>query len=375
MKKIQVLLNYFQGDQSLFRALVLFSMTTLTWVLYSLILGKFLPAAITQELLVSLSKIFGIAVLFSSLFLITVGFLHERKWPIELASCRYPIFLRVALSLFPITFIVNYILSNYDLFTISDTIAILFFALLLSYVFVDVIPFLFKKHMNQLGLAASNSAFIAFLASLPLFSQTLAFTKSSDFTAFLLFILIGKIIFTSLSYRKPYFVGILIISFFFTNLLINLLNPWNSLSNENDKNASDQDHVVSQVGQMRKTPNIYFLVYDGYVGAETISEYGLDNSKQEKFLKENGFTIYPNIYSIDIFSAESIAPTLDLRIGQLLDLNGRRRVIAGANQVNKVLQSNNYRTHVLLSPYLIINQVPSYDSTYPVEIDAKGFIF
>ena len=42
------------------------------------------------------------------------------------------------------------------------------------------------------------------------------------------------------------------------------------------------------------TPNIYFLVYDSYVPNETMMNYGIDNSAQEGYLVERGFTLYPH---------------------------------------------------------------------------------
>ncbi len=58
------------------------------------------------------------------------------------------------------------------------------------------------------------------------------------------------------------------------------------------------------------TPDIFLLTYDSYVENETMLQYGIDNSPQESWLVENGFTLYPGTYSVAAGSIASMGRVL-----------------------------------------------------------------
>ena len=85
-------------------------------------------------------------------------------------------------------------------------------------------------------------------------------------------------------------------------------------------------YLPSRLEMKKKDVDVYLLSYDAYVANETMKSYGIDNSEQEDFLRSKGFRIYPKAYSIDIYSAEAMAPLLDMGPFGVYDLPRRKAV-------------------------------------------------
>ena len=95
-----------------------------------------------------------------------------------------------------------------------------------------------------------------------------------------------------------------------------------------------------------RTPDIYLLTYDSYVENEIMLHYGIDNSEQESYLVDHGFTIYRGTYSIGPASKVSMAALFRLAPGG--DLT---KVLSGDSVAVRALNENGYTTYFVASPY------------------------
>jgi len=115
---------------------------------------------------------------------------------------------------------------------------------------------------------------------------------------------------------------------------------------------------------IKSKPDVYLLTYDGYVGNETMLQYGIDNSAQESHLKKSGFKIYNSIYSISGESLLSMSKVLDVSLP-----NKHRVITSGNGSVQNILKSLGYKTYgIFSSSYLLLQKKEpkaSYDFYFP----------
>jgi hypothetical protein len=109
-----------------------------------------------------------------------------------------------------------------------------------------------------------------------------------------------------------------------------------------------------------KTPDVFLLTYDSYVGSHTFKSYGIENVTQERFLRDLGFKIYPHTYSTTWDSISTMSGVLDMKS----DEPKNRWSTSGDGLVLKVLEEHGYQTYGVLNPYLF-RQEPSYDFSFP----------
>jgi hypothetical protein len=108
------------------------------------------------------------------------------------------------------------------------------------------------------------------------------------------------------------------------------------------------------------------LIYDAYVPNETMLAYGIDNSAQEDYLKERGFTLYPHTYSIGSSTVATMSTVLNASSHYYGD---RRRAVSGDGVVQNILKSLGYKTYGLfVSDYMFRGVGEEYDFSIPKSI-------
>ena len=115
---------------------------------------------------------------------------------------------------------------------------------------------------------------------------------------------------------------------------------------------------IEPKNSLKKTPDIFLLTYDSYVTSEAMNNYSIDNSEQEQFLRDVGFTLYPATYSVGWSSRDSMTSMLDIKAG------GNGGSTSGDAFVPVLLSENGYETYGVLNPWMY-NRRPSYDFYYP----------
>lgn len=100
--------------------------------------------------------------------------------------------------------------------------------------------------------------------------------------------------------------------------------------------------------QFAHKPDIYLLAFDAYVSQEIMQLYGIDNSGQEAFLRQQGFRIYPRTYSAGIETMTSIP-----RLLNMTDVPRARQheVAAGNATALRILKAQGYDTYAALGGY------------------------
>ncbi|GIZ10126.1 hypothetical protein FUMI01_28520 [Flavobacterium sp. UMI-01] len=144
------------------------------------------------------------------------------------------------------------------------------------------------------------------------------------------------------------------------------------------KQPDDIVHV-----KFKKTPNIYFIEPDGYVGEQTmLNEPYRYKSEIYNWLREKSFTVYENTrsnYPVSLVSNASmfamkhhylksiITPNLDM-------LPDTRSIIVGNNPVISILKNNNYKTFFIVdNAYFQQNFVKGTYDFYNIDTNEISF--
>ena len=268
------------------------------------------------------------------------------------------------LILLPLTPVVQYILNNQDILSPLGSLYVLAVFIVFSILFIIVIPTLLgivgsTKTLMILGLAltfmitnmASLSAGFSWFERGSLTIQLVLFS-GIFLVCWILYNLIG---------RK--FMYVIVAIFFIANSAIQLV-PGDSAKISPD--STDTDNIlVELVGskQPLSTPNIYLLIYDAYVINETMLEYGIDNSAQEKYLETLGFKLYPHTYSV----AGATISTMSRVLNASTEYYGsERRGVSGDGIVQNLLKGFGYETHGLFHSDSFFRGIgSSYDFSCP----------
>jgi hypothetical protein len=236
--------------------------------------------------------------------------------------------------------------------------------MLISGVFILVVPWLLRSVGSTRILVALGLAFITMITSMALISQahhwfgmgSLRYQLPVMGTVFLLTCLLY-------SGKRKLILYSIIAAFFLSNSVMQL----SSSINQANKPLFDpsENRLLSLVANRipSSTPNIYFLVYDSYVCNETMLSYGFDNSDQEDYLQNQGFTLYPHTYSVGFNSIDSMNAVLNVSIDQSGD---DRSGVSGDGIVQNILSGLGYDTYgVFTSDYYFQGIASSYDHTVP----------
>jgi hypothetical protein len=121
---------------------------------------------------------------------------------------------------------------------------------------------------------------------------------------------------------------------------------------------------------VQRSPNIYLLVYDAYVSNETMNAHGIDNSAQEQFLADEGFTIYPHTYTLGATTLSSMSRVLNVANGNYDD---DRRIVSGGGVVQKIFKNLGYKTYgVFHSDYMFRGIGSTYDYSIPASTSSSA---
>ena len=109
-------------------------------------------------------------------------------------------------------------------------------------------------------------------------------------------------------------------------------------------------------------PDIFLLVYDSYLGNETMLAHGIDNSMQEAFLVGKGFRLYRGIWSV----GRSTIASMGAMLGISRSIASGREATSGNGTVQCILRDSGYETQgVFSTDYLLRGVEPSYDRCFP----------
>ena len=270
--------------------------------------------------------------------------------------------------LIPLAIIFNYYLFN----LINKEIALYSFFSELAIIIIPIaclviiFNFFISNRFLKFNLKFNLLTFLIFIVSVPSLSSIFGWSEQASLRVALpLFCLIIIITFLLLTYQK---LLLKIFSIAFSLSILSSLFVTNLYKPSYKSNNRLEQIFYNK--EMKNKPNIYLLTYDSYVSNEVMGLYGIDNSKQEKFLKEEGFTFYNKAYTISTQSVFSIGRMLDLQKGN------EHKAVAGKSFATKVLGKNGYKTFGIFRDRYFFNSqnnLDYYDMSFP-KVQSTGIL-
>lgn len=270
----------------------------------------------------------------------------------------------LTLLLLPLTPVIQYIFNNQDILSPFDSLYVFALFVLFSGFYVLLIPALLGFIGSTRTLVTSGLAFTLTITIMALLTHSFtwygkgslkvqAMVYSSVFLATRLFFDL---------YNKE-LLRFLILVVFVTNNITQLVSENDRMVGTNLPAAENKLLSLIEERKLDITLNIYLLVYDSYVANETMLSYSIDNSGQEKYLKETGFKLYPHTYSVAANSTGTMSRVLNVSTDYYGD---KRKGASGDGIIQNTLSNFGYRTYGLfISDHYFRGIDPTYDFSIP----------
>ena len=246
------------------------------------------------------------------------------------------------IALLPLVPVICYLLVNKDILSLLDVVVLLAACLGISFVLVVAIPALLSRYSPTRLLASVAGAFAFTIMNMASVSGLLHWLEKGNIkTQLFLFALALVITWLLLGLRNTKDLAFVVVAFLLGSAAIQLLTE----SYPATPAAYNESRLAELVAgrQPSRTPNIYLLVYDAYTPNETMLFYGIDNSDQEDFLVEQGFTLYPHTYSVGAATLSSMNRVLNVAVDA--DDWQSRTGVSGGGVIDELLRSLDYRVY------------------------------
>ncbi|RPJ73394.1 MAG: hypothetical protein EHM20_12305, partial [Alphaproteobacteria bacterium] len=266
------------------------------------------------------------------------------------------------LLLLPLTPVVQYLINNQEILSFSDILSVLAFFILFSSIYILVIPALMGKLSSAQILISLGLAFAFTMINMSALSQNFNWFAKGSLKIQLLyfgFVFMLALSLMKLNYQK--FLSLILLVYFVSNSFIQIISYGRNSEKEALPATENRLQSMTEGRIPESTPNIYLLVYDAYVANETMLGYGIDNSPQETYLKDQGFVLYPSTYSVDAISINSMSRVLNASTEYGGNL---RRAVSGDGFVQNTLKKLGYKSYGLFpNDYFFRGIGSSYDFT------------
>lgn len=275
------------------------------------------------------------------------------------------------LILLPLTPVVQYILNNQDILSPLGLLYVLAVFSGFSLIFIIVIPILLGPVISTKTMMIVGMAFTFMITDMASLSAQFHWLEKGSLTiqiALMVAVFLVSWIIYNLAGRK--FLYMVVAICFITNSAIQLASDVGTKSTL----STTDNNLVKLVGSKKplSIPNIYLLIYDSYVINETMLQYGIDNSAQEKYLEKLGFKLYPHTYSIYSASITTMSTTLNASTN--FYGNGKKGV-SGDGIIQNLLKRFGYETYGLFwSDYYFQGIGSSYDFSFPKAVPSSAHI-
>jgi len=283
----------------------------------------------------------------------------------EVSSIKIHIF-DLILLLLPLTPVVQYVLSNHEILPALEASFVVIFFTLFSGLFIVLIPVLVGNNSSTKILVALGVAFTFTITGMAFLSDNNSWFNNGHFGTQLGFFA-GAFLITYLFFtesRKKLFFLFIIVNF--------VINSSVQLFSKGLNNNSEDHSLIENVNKLYSvvdgrnpvmTPNIYLFVYESYVPVETMLGYGIDNSAQVEYLREQGFQIYDGTYTVGSPSIESMSRVLNASTEYY---GNRRRAVSGDGVVHRIFRDLGYLNYGIFAYDWYFRGIESsYDFSFP----------
>ena len=280
----------------------------------------------------------------------------------------------VILLLLPMAIIFQYTIFNLDLLNNEDIILLVFKSLLISIIFIILLPLIFSIFFQKKLICAVSTAYLLLLFYMPILSLKYNWSSRVGSLTILFTILFLTIVILYILYsNNKKFLSILTSIFFIFTILNSFYTNFDEIkkkkvtSKKSYYSSDNHKYILDAVAKssIEIKHDIIFLVYESYVNQETMSHYGINNSKQISFLEEKNFKIYEKNYSLGATTYSSISRALNLSS----DLGNfkAKNYTAGSNFLSDILSKNGYKTYGVVQSKKTFRgeMVPVWDEYFP----------
>jgi len=296
--------------------------------------------------------------LFSTVFLIFASVLLAQNYsmfalePIAKPENSNKLYYYLSGILILVSPLMQYYLNNTIYF--STTSVILYFIILLG---IPILLIAATNYLNKYNLSV-NFLFGAIIALfftlyiLSILTDIASLIAENNFFVHIISLLIISCIFIWLYHKSKIAILLFSLVLLIGSLFQIIANPTKYINRTEKKNnhKSDLYDYLSSL-EIKRSPNIYYLLYDSYINENLMKFYDIDNSKQMNYLREKNFQISKYVYSIATGTASSTAPLFEVAN---IDIEGQsKNIILGNSTVDNLLQKNGYETHYIVCEYFL----------------------
>ncbi|MEX2013434.1 MAG: hypothetical protein WD897_00765 [Parcubacteria group bacterium] len=271
------------------------------------------------------------------------------------------------LLLLPLTPIVQYVLNNQDILSVRESFYILGIFSLVSSVFIFLVPRLLSVAGSSRTLMILGMALAFTLASMPALSWQFSWFGAGGLKIQLAIfgvIFLASWVLYDLNHKKLLYF--LIAVYFVSNSVTQVLAPGENRAGVSGVSSKNKLAEVVEGKEPAVTPNIYLLIYDAYPHNETMKQYGVDNSTQEKYLEKKGFKLYPKTFSVGGSSVGTMSRILNASSEYYGNI---RKGVSGDGVVQGLLKNISYETGgVFTSDYFFRGIGSRWDFSFPSDV-------
>lgn len=260
-------------------------------------------------------------------------------------------FTDFAITLVPLTPIMQYILHNQDILNIHKSLVVFSFFALLGVVICVLIPLILSVLVKKQLLQIASTSFLYLIFSMASLSASNQWHQKGVLLTQTLALITAFIIMLAIAHIAKKSFSLVIIVFFAVNTISSIITtaPSKTATNEFSQEL-EKLPIYSEVVNKKPTKqnDIILLVYDGYASPKTLQNYGFNNDTHVNFLQKNGFHVYDEIYSTGPCTHSSMSGIFSVGIkphpeyGNKMYEISRRHIVGGA--VQSVLQQNGYKS-------------------------------
>lgn len=296
-------------------------------------------------------------------FFITIKVHKGGKWELPYSNEKF-VFSDLILLLLPLTPVVQYLIANRDLLSFIDVLCVFGFFVLFSALFILVVPLVLSPISSFRMLQVVGLTFAFTITNMAILSHNYAWFEYGSFRDQLEAVtLVFLAVFLLINLKNKWILYLPILIFFLSNSII-LLFSQNTGESLETTSASENNLLSAVKGKEPDSrPNVYFFTYDAYVPNETMLAYGIDNSKQEDFLSDQGFQLYPHTYTVYAETLRSLGGILNVSGAREKNMRGG---VSGDGQVTHLFKNLGYQTYgIFPSDFMFKGTTPKYDYFTP----------
>jgi len=284
-----------------------------------------------------------------------------------------------AFALVPFIPLTQYVFSNRQVLTLFDGVMLVFLFALFTIAYVYLLPFVFSTWRLSRPWVATRTwlgvglAFVWMTVNMPSLSQTYKWFAKGELAIQLVYfagILLVSCLLISLSDRKLV-VGLILVGFV-ANVVLQAVTAQPVMPQQAAQQIQQETAKFSKIESQTpaRMPNIYLLLYDAYAPEETMAAYGIDNTAQWQFLEQNGFVMYPGVYSAAAATLDSMG-----RVFEMDAMDPQRKALAGDGAVQHLLRQMGYKIcGVFSNSYAFWGLESSYDYSFPAQKPMYGVL-